>query len=131
MHLCCSLQKWREPFKRFALQWLDAINHSFRALVPQMISCDSWTAAEVDFHITPRGNNTTTARREMQKPYSLANSRAGFQSLPHSQLSAFNTVRPSSSLPVEVCSFVFFFFTFCSIYPLNNNGNYACSLIGY
>ncbi|XP_074613396.1 uncharacterized protein LOC141873316 isoform X2 [Acropora palmata] len=96
-----SLQKWRGPFKRIALQWLDAINHSFRALVPQMISCDSWTAAELDFHITPRGNNTTTARREMQKPCSLANSRAGFQSLPHSQLSAFNTVRPSSSLPVE------------------------------
>ena len=109
MLLCCSLQKWRKPFKRFALQWLDAIDHSFRALVPQMISCDSWTAAEVDFHTTPRGNNTTTARRQMQKPYSLANSRAGFQSLPHSQLSAFNTVRPSTSLPVEVCSFLSFF----------------------
>lgn len=102
--LHCSHQIWRQPFQEFALQWLDAIGHSFQTLVPQLTYHDTWTAAEVNFTLPQkRHHKMSKARPTAQRPMGARS--AFLQSLMHSQHSAFNTVSSSSSAPLKVsCS---------------------------
>ena len=99
--LHCSHQMWRQPFQEFALQWLDAIGHSFQNLVPQLTCHDTWRVAEVNFTLSQkRHHKMSTARPTAQRPMGARS--ASLHSLMHSQHSAFSTVGPSSSAPVKV-----------------------------
>lgn len=100
MFIPFSRQIWRQPFQEFAQQWLDAISRSFRTLVPQMTDRDTWKAAEVNFAVSQKkGYHATNERRPTQRPFDARS--ASLQSLMHSQHSAFDTVRPSSSVPAK------------------------------
>ena len=69
-----------------------------------MTDRDTWKAAEVNFAVSQKkGYHATNERRPTQRPFDARS--ASLQSLMHSQHSAFDTVRPSSSVPAKVCFF--------------------------
>lgn len=96
-----SHQTWRQPFQEFALQWLDAIGHYFRTLIPQLVSHDEWNAVEVNVSEAQERTHQMRPGR-LTTPGSLGRKSASLPSLTPSKHSAFKTVGSSYGTPSKV-----------------------------
>lgn len=99
--LLSSHQRWRQPFQEFALQWLDAIGHSFRTFVPQLTSHDVWETVQVNIGGTQERDHEMMPGRSIP-PGPQGSKSAPCLSLTPSQHSAFNAVGPSNGTPAKV-----------------------------